>query len=69
MAELLGEVKEVRAEFDGRVIKGWYFVSGRVVKVRSSTGHLKSAQLGGLARYPEGLARLLLLELAKQGNA
>lgn len=69
MAEWLGEVKEVRAELDGRVVKGWYFVSDRVVKVRSITGYMRSAQLGGLARYPEGVARLLLLELVKEGNA
>lgn len=69
MAEWLGEVKEITAELEGRVVKGWYFVSDRSVKVRSSTGHIRSAQLGGLARYPEGVARLLLLELAKEGNA
>jgi hypothetical protein len=28
MAEWLGDVKEVTAEFEGRVVKGWYFVSG-----------------------------------------
>lgn len=67
MVEWLGMVHEVTAELEGRQIKGWYFVSEGIVKVRSSTGHVKNGQLGGFTRQPEGLARLLLLELAKEG--
>lgn len=64
----LGILKEIKIEFDGRTVTGWYTVSHgmvRVITVASS----KTAEIGGMIHFPEGVARILLRELAQEGNA
>jgi hypothetical protein len=61
--------KTLSLEHDGRLIVGSYAYTeiDQTVEVRSLTGKRKSAPLGDSS--PETLARLMLAELADQGQA
>lgn len=58
--------KEVTVEVNGQKISGQYTLRGNIVTVMSSNGQ-KSTQLGGMTS--EGLAKILLRELATENNA
>lgn len=53
---------EIEIEVDGRVVKGSYVVERGMITVYGPAGS-RSTQLGGSARMPETLARVILREL------
>jgi hypothetical protein len=61
--------KKLKAEHGHRVLVGSYAYTDadQTVEVRSLGGQRKATQLGGST--PETLARLMLIELADEGNA
>lgn len=56
----------VSVDLDGKVHNGTYWVAGKIITVTNGKG-AKSTQTGKNA--PGSLAKQLLLELAKAGNA
>jgi hypothetical protein len=64
-----GREIEIQVRVEGKLLKGWYHVEGRIyplVTVRTATGQ-KTAQRG--SSDAESVARMLLVELAKEGKA
>jgi hypothetical protein len=62
--------REVRIEFDGRTVTGAYTVWSGLITVSTAMGK-KTTQVGG-HRSPDardGLARIMLRELAMEGKA
>ena len=61
--------KKLKAEHGNRVLVGTYAYTDadQTVEVRSLSGQRRATQLGGST--PETLARLMLIELADEGNA
>lgn len=59
---------DVEIEFEGRVIKGFYSASNRMITVPSAQGS-KTTQLGCSAAHPEVLAKVMLRELAQERKA
>jgi hypothetical protein len=64
MAEL--DWKTLEIEINGRTVTGSYACEGPILNVRTGNGQ-KATQLGGST--PEGLARIMLRELAEEGKA
>jgi hypothetical protein len=58
--------KQITAECDGTVFKGFYRKAGDTVTVRTPLGS-KAAQTRGLT--PVYLAKMILRELAREGRA
>jgi hypothetical protein len=67
MAEARGSTAVI-IECDGRSITGSYKISREIITVTSDLGS-KRSHIGSFHRHPEGLARLMLVELALEGNA
>jgi hypothetical protein len=58
--------REIKAEYNGRIIKGSFKLIDGKVDLRTAHGS-KTDQLGG--RTPEQVAKNLLRELAREGRA
>lgn len=58
----------VTITFNGRTITGSYRLSRNILIVTSDFGR-KGAHIAGFHQYPEGLARIMLRELALEGVA
>lgn len=56
----------ISIEFDGRTVSGSYTTSKGMITVTMSGGGTKATQLGGSAAHPEGLAKMMLRELAQE---
>ena len=63
-----GALKEIKIEFEGRSIVGKYSFADGVVGVVSPAGARRATRIGGAIHFPEGVARLLLRELAQEGK-
>jgi hypothetical protein len=60
--------REITIDYDGREIRGSFSIWGQSITVQSAHGS-KTTQVGGSARRPEALARIMLRELAQEGKA
>jgi hypothetical protein len=60
--------KSIAIEFNGRTINGSYKIRWSVLTVTSDFGR-KSAHVAPFATNPEGLARIMLCELAEADSA
>lgn len=60
--------KEITIEFEERTITGRYSISQGIVTVISDEGGSKSIQVAGTPHILEGLARIMLRELAQEGK-
>jgi len=64
--------RNVRIEFEGRTIFGAYTVWSGVLTLSTAGGGRKTAQVGGLGSSTsalDGLATIMLRELAQEGKA
>jgi hypothetical protein len=64
---------QIQFRHKGKLIIGRFYIEGEgsaaMIVVTTDKGGKKTTQLGGHVGYPEGLARLLLVELANEGKA
>jgi hypothetical protein len=60
---------EITIQFEGRTVTGFYTVWAGVITVSTALG-TKATQLGGMGPTAiDGLARIMLRELAQEGKA
>jgi hypothetical protein len=70
MADNIVNRREITMQFEGRTVTGFYTVWTGVITVSTALG-TKATQLGGMGSPTaiDGLARIMLRELAQEGNA
>jgi hypothetical protein len=68
MADNIVNRREITLQFEGRTVTGFYTVWAGVVTVSTALG-TKATQVGDMGSAIDGLARIMLRELAQEGKA
>jgi hypothetical protein len=70
MVDNIANRREITIQFEGRTVTGFYTVWAGVITVSTALGR-KAMQVGGMGSPTaiDGLARIMLRELALEGNA